>query len=692
MPLVSLKNTLSKVRGKVHFKVTKSKLIKLCVFLAFPIILFSVYPYLIVGNLTDGGYGLKTISFVYFIEIILYSVFIFLRIDFPEKVKRHMSYALLFIYPFICCLFVERMNLTYLVTRSSYTLQWLGNYLCYLMLFAPIYAICRRLSVTTAIAGGISVGFGIATYYTTEFRGSPILPWDIQSFGTAMGVAGEYTYGAFPSMAASLFALLIMISFATMILPNHKEESFRLKLTERIVASAVFVALFISILFTNLLESMEIEVWPWNQRVSTKITGVLGGFMGNMQFVLVDEPINYSGSTVDDMAEEIAELPELEPLGNPETMPTIITIMNESFVDYESIAINDTMIEEDYLPYIHSLMEQEGVLSGTAYSSVFGGNTCNSEYEYLTSNSTYFLPMGSIPYQQYVNTEQTSIISTLHSYGYTCNAIHPGRENAWNRQNAYEMLGFDSYTYYDNFDIRPQLLRGYTSDLSNYKQVVYEYEQHQKNNSNPLFIFNVTIQNHGGYDNKNYKSTVNIDLPVGYSQTEQYMSVANESDRAFEWLINYFENESEPVVILMFGDHWPNIIDDNDYFEYIMDISNFENSRGEDTMKKYQVPYLIWANYDLSNEDLGDMSLIYLKNQLLRAAGLEGTDYDNYLESLRDTLPVINSQGIIDKYGSAYTEGNKGPYADLLNDLYILQYNQTMDEEGKREEIFAIGD
>lgn len=57
--------------------------------------------------------------------------------------------------------------------------------------------------------------------------------------------------------------------------------------------------------------------------------------------------------------------------------------------------------------------------------SVCGGNTADTEYEFLTGNTMAFLPQGSIPYQQYVNGERPSLASYLQSLGYETVATHP---------------------------------------------------------------------------------------------------------------------------------------------------------------------------------------------------------------------------------------------------------------------------
>ena len=324
---------------------------------------------------------------------------------------------------------------------------------------------------------------------------------------------------------------------------------------------------------------------------------------------------------------------------------------------------------------------------GTAYSSVYGGNTCNSEYEFLTGNTTAFLPVGSKPYQQYVDHEQTSLVSLLKDgYGYECVAIHPGNRSAWQRDTAYEYLGFDEFVDVSAFDVKRELEHGLTSDRSSYDQVIYEYEH--RDPDQPLFLFNVTIQNHGGYEDEDYPTTVQVEGAEGeYPQTEQYLSLTKKSDEALEYLLEYFSQQEEPVVVLFFGDHWPNL--EEDFLTQLLgedaDDLSFAN-----TMREYQVPFLIWANYDLEGEEIEAVSLNYLSGLLLRAAGLEGTDYTKFLEQLRQTMPVITAVGMLDQEGNLYKNGDSTPYDELLNKYNILQYNNAFGGEEKCMEAFTL--
>ena len=606
------------------------------------------------------------------------------QVELPLWVNRWVSGGLLLLLPLGFFLAVDLINSTQVLQFSF--LKGLANYLCYLMVFAFLYALSRKLWVTVLSGGFLFLGFGIANYFVVESRGQPILPWDIQGVGTAMTVFRGYAYRPTPVMtlAAMGFLLAVVVSVK---LTTGEKPSKRFRVTERGVALGMASALFIMLFPMNIMAGMGISVWAWNQKSSSEMTGITAGFFANCQFLMVDKPAGYSSAQVKEVSEEVSQLEDPEPVGDPQELPTIIAIMNESFTDLGAVGEGNVTFSQDNLPFLHSLQESGDVVWGTAYSSVYGGNTCNSEYEFLTGNTTAFLPVGSKPYQQYLDEKQTSLVSLLgDTYGYECVAVHPGDHSAWQRDEAYPALGFDEFIDVDRFDVHRRLEHGLTSDRSSYDQVIYEYEHRDK--EKPLFLFNVTIQNHGGYDDEDYPTTVQVEQAPGeYPQTEQYLSLTKKSDQALEYLIDYFSQQEEPVVILFFGDHWPNL--EPEFLTMLLGQDS-ENLSFENIMREYQVPFFIWANYDLEGEEIEAVSLNYLSGLLLRAAGLEGTDYTNYLEDLRQTLPVITAVGMLDQEGNWYKNGDATPYDDLLNEYNILEYNNAFGGNGKRMETFTL--
>ena len=69
-------------------------------------------------------------------------------------------------------------------------------------------------------------------------------------------------------------------------------------------------------------------------------------------------------------------------------------MMNESFSDLS--VLGDFETNEDYMPFIHSLEQGEkNTVTGMLNVSVCGGNTANTEFEFLTGNTMAFLPQGA---------------------------------------------------------------------------------------------------------------------------------------------------------------------------------------------------------------------------------------------------------------------------------------------------------
>ena len=85
-------------------------------------------------------------------------------------------------------------------------------------------------------------------------------------------------------------------------------------------------------------------------------------------------------------------------------------------------------------------------------------------------------------------------------------AYHPYRKDNYNRPSVYQIYGFDEY--YGREDLKTKKLRKYASDQSNYKKIIQLYEE--KAEGEKLFLFNITMQNHGGYDGENYESSVSL--------------------------------------------------------------------------------------------------------------------------------------------------------------------------------------
>jgi hypothetical protein len=62
-------------------------------------------------------------------------------------------------------------------------------------------------------------------------------------------------------------------------------------------------------------------------------------------------------------------------------------------------------------------------------------------------------------------------------------------------------------------------------------------------------------------------------------------------------------------------------------------------------VSRYQVPYVVWANYEIESKTDCDTSLNYLAAQVLSAAGVPTSAYQNFLLELAETYPVLSAAG-----------------------------------------------
>lgn len=615
------------------------------------------------------------------------ALLLLLKLRLPSVPARIINGFLLFFTPLLCLFGVEWLHESYLITRRV-PLRWVANYLCYLLIFSLFHAIFRKVRVTQVAGSVLCVGFGLINYFIIQFRGVPILPWDIKSIGTALSVAESYSLTVSFRPAVVFLSLLLLLSLLHL-LPAATSAAVTPKQRwgERGIAAGICVVLFTLLLPMNILPSLNVNVWPWNQKASTRMTGVMAGFVGNLQFVMVEKPDHYSSKEAENTLDELQHEDATPALGNPAKPPTIIAIMNESLADLETSARGNLTLSEDAMPFLHELMSSDRTYSGTAYSSVFGGSTCDSEFEFLTGNSLSFLPAGSKPYQQYIDKELPSLATTLSDNGYDTVAIHPGRAEAWHRNKVYPLLGFDRFLAAADFTVPREVERAYTSDRSCYDQVIQEYEQ-SKQTGVPKFIFNVTIQNHGGYQEEDYPSTIFVEnAPGSYPDLEQYLTLIQQTDRAFEELIAYFQNEQEPVVILLYGDHWPAI--GSDTLNMLLGVEDTMHLGAQENLYQYEVPFLIWANYPIQSASDQQVSFNQLSGLLSRAAGIDLTPYQEFITDFSKQVPVLTGMGMIDENGTAYLRGDDSGYEALLNEYAILQYNQMFDKDGTVEELFS---
>lgn len=550
--------------------------------------------------------------------------------------------------------------------------------IAFFCLFSVIFIVVRKYKAPL-FAGTIACfAIGVAEYYVLEFRGSPLLVSDIFSIGTAKAVWGNYIFDITDNMIAAV--CIIILQFVL----YQKVEFIYVTLKEHIFCVIQCIVLLVgSMEIVGNTDYMSMGAsFFWDMKSSYEQNGYLLSTMINEKYQDVDEPDNYSVSRVEEiLSSNIAENDKEANITQAE-LPNIIVIMNESWTFFQSTGGLETT--EPLSPFVDSL--SENTIKGDLYISVFGGGTSNTEFEFLTGNTQSFLPNGSMSYQTYIKDEIPSIAKVLKKYGYSLNAVHLAEGSNWNRNHVYPLLGFERFDTIDDVE-DVEYIRCYPSDEFNFNHVIQMYnEWKKKDEKEHFFCFNVTIQNHGGYKN----GYLTDEAPLlksdnEYPDVNEFLSLIKDTDEAFQRLVNYFANEEEPVIILMFGDHWPSL--DETFIQERLDSAEYSCTL-EKVQNRYVTPFVLWANYDIEEKNIERISANFLSTLLLKTAGIPLPDYYVFLDHLSERIPVINAIGYIDANDNYYGRGEESIWSELINDYQILQYNNLFGKNKRVEGAF----
>ena len=641
-----------------------------------------------------------------------------------DKYKALANTALFFIMPVLTIQMVEVFNENYIWWFSVPT--FLANYMIYLVFYLFFYLITGRYHMVGLIVNISLYVWSLLNYFIELFRGSPFVPLDVLSFGTGLSVSDGYTYELSWKLilGSIMFFLIYLVNKKSV---NIKPKKLKFKLLAKLAPAAYIAVVVISLFFTDYAANLGYKPDFWDQSRGYHRTGSFFNFCLNTKYLIIRKPSDYNAANVSDYVAETLKDAGVDPddhtvstnlltgqndyTANMDgTMPNIICIMNESLSDPGALGNLET--NEDYMPFIHSLTEN--TIKGSLSMPVFGAGTSNSEFEFLSGDSISFLPTGCNVYQSYVKDTVPSLVSTLGALGYSRTAFHPYYGEGWNRRNVYPLLGFENYisiedfvdqdildTYKQNNDVteyemllnerypdRNMLLRRFVSDSYDYSMVENMYEN--RDTSKPFFLFNVTMQNHGGYamSYTNFSQEIYVTNMNGiYPKANRYLSLVKRSDEAFQKLVDYFSNVSEPTIICMFGDHLPSIEDG--FYEELFGTS-LDQLTTEQQQLRYTTPFVIWANYDIPEATLNQISANYLSTLVLQTAGLPLTQYNRYLASLYQKLPIINTVGYVDADNNYYTHSESSKYDDLLYQYHCLVYNSLIDRHNRDSSVFFM--
>lgn len=616
--------------------------------------------FFILGIMNNIWHSLILILYLAATVFILF--FDFSKIE--ETKYKKLKTITFYLFPLLLTLFIWQEYKSY---------YFIANY-AFLFAFHIFFAyLFKNNKVTCSIISFFSYILCMINEFIYIVRGIPIMPNDIYALSTGAAVSGQYSFVFSSKMVICTFGFILLLLVIFKLLDKAPDKK-QLPINVGVSISGMLIFL-ICLLTVTTRSGIYFAVRDTHENFGFLFSTIL--FSQNLS---VEKPEAYLPDTVDDVFShyEDDEITTTD-------FPNVIIIMNESFSDLSYLGELNT--NQEYLSYYNELKKESAY--GNLIVPVYGGGTCNTEFEVLTGCSTTYLPQGTYAYMQYIKDElKDSLPWYFKELDFNTYAVHPFWEFAWNRNKIYTELGFDDFIsledmanldtevfndnlyleHYQSDDL--EIIRTLVSDRETYNQIIDIYENDPKNK----FIFSITMQNHGGYtyNEPDFEHTVIAEDYDDY-KLNQYLTLINESDIALKEFIDYFKNVEEDTVILFFGDHQPSM--NKKTIAQIMGKESFGDLSIEEMQKTYTTPFLIWKNYDSTSKELDVVSTNYLSLILKQEIGLPLTKWDKIRKDAHAQYKAINPFGVLDS-NNTWKELEE---IKLPEEYELIQYNILFD-------------
>ena len=557
--------------------------------------------------------------------------------------------------------------LGYLRTPEIFLLNWLPLILLQLLL----YAVLNSQWVAFLITGILAMLMSIGNYFKLVFRNDPFMFSDLHSIRAGLSVAKDYDiHMDWRILLAILFliiATLILLFFA-----KGKAEHPGLRLF-------AILLIFLTVWYgwqsfysdTERYHNNAYKNFLFVTRDSRDIYVANGFYYPFLYSITQSDSVPPEGYDEEKTVEIYSgysneEIPE-------DKKVNIMVLQLESFSDLEAAGF------PGIAPDVYKLLRQlqEDSFSGMMVADVIGGGTVVTERAVLT---------GTFREQNYYKPAY-SYVRFLRNQGYVCTVSHPNVSSFYTRGTINEYLGFEE-GYYLN-DYFQEITGGKWRCDAEYLPEIFRLFREQSGNSGRVFSFNISLQGHSPYNDESFDRETSLWEGESVSDSTRYvlnnyLSQIMETQEILFHELDQIEDDPEPMVCLIYGDHKP-LFSDAVYEE--LGISNTMES--EQGMVDYLgTPYMLWANQAAKNileDDMtGDGPLIspcYLMNLLFSKLDWRGPAFMQFTSEVMEHISVICARGSYLEEGN-YTQSLSESGSKLLknyqNLLYYLHYRPEL--------------
>ncbi len=494
--------------------------------------------------------------------------------------------------------------------------------------------------VLSVLLCAASAFVGVASRYKMRYRLEPVLFSDIYQLRDALTTVKQMDFSIDIGEIALLSALILLALGASIWVRSRTKRRWGLAG----IGLALLIALPGLCTFENSTGVTRYDLANFAHHEGAWYTALA---VENQQRSL--RSVDYDEATV---RETYRELAASAPKSSAQQEPNIILVLSESFADDQWMSAY-LDLERELTPFYNAL--SASCTSGRLSVPKVGGGTSETEFEVLTGlESRYALN----PYARGLPSMH-SLASVLRDRGYYASALHWYQGVYYNRYSNLKKLGFDEFCTTDSTNGDFTCRGMFISDEDHYSAVLEQLARTEEKD----FIFLLTMQNHGGYEYDDFRTSLGADVPFrnklsgkGELIVTNYCYLLEHSDRALEAFIHQLEAFEEPTTVIFFGDHIPPFGKDT-WTELGVSTTGDES---------YLTPYFIWSNVENTPQNL-DLEAWQLGAYALSEAGLGDDPFFAHVEALRKNGEKMDAAYDLISYDAlfghqyAYQEGGLSP-------------------------------
>ncbi|CCG42892.1 LTA synthase family protein [Magnetospirillum molischianum] len=288
---------------------------------------------------------------------------------------------------------------------------------------------------------------------------------------------------------------------------------------------------------------------------------------------------------------------------------TVVAIQSESFFDARRL---DPSIQRGVLAH-WDMLRDSALYHGRLSVPAWGANTMRTEFAFLSGLPAEALGVHRYnPFLHLCHRPIWTLAHHLRQLGYRTICIHPFHEDFFNRGQVYPNLGFDEFVDITAFE-GAELFGPYVSDNA----VADKVMDLIANENNPIFVFAITMENHGRWEKGRLDKVVapaDLETPLGSPELGLYLHHLANADRMAARLVDFLETREGDAVFSMFGDHLPGLAE---AFRTV----GYEDDRTD---------YIVWRTgkvhprqLDISADTLNRLMLDAIFNQVNKVGPVE---------------------------------------------------------------------